>query len=173
MGNMERGALTSWWRAGFGFAVHRAIGAIFLYAGWLKARHPGEFMHDVMAFRLVPDAAAYGLAAVVPYLEIGAGLALLLGILRRGGRLVLGVLATVFLVALVTALTRHLDISCGCFAEHAARGGVLPWAIARDLAILAGLAWPEQKTRPADLRDEVVPGDAAGEVTKLATKVTS
>lgn len=126
--------------AGLRFLARPVIGAVFVYAGWLKARHPGQFMHDVIAFRMIPEQAAYWLAAIVPYLEIVAGIALIGGILRRGARLVLLFLSGVFLVALSVAWARHLDISCGCFAGHAVRSGELPRAILRDLLILAGLA---------------------------------
>ena len=54
-----------------------------------------------------------------------------------------GVLLAMFLIALVQALARGLDISCGCFgvdeSETGARG--LVKAIVRDIALFAPALW--------------------------------
>lgn len=121
--------------------VRLIVGGVFLYAGWLKARDPGAFIRDLWGYRMLPDSAAYAVAAFVPYLEIVAGLALIAGRQRQGAHLLLGAMLVVFIVAVGAAWARGLDIACGCFgaSPEGARADY-PWLIGRDLALLAGVA---------------------------------
>ena len=127
------------------------VGGVFVYAGWLKAAEPGVFIRDIWNFQLVPEDWAYWLAAYLPYLEIIVGLALVTGMQRCGAHVVLGVMLTVFLVALVSAAARDLDVNCGCFGGSAeeASAASLTWAIIRDLLLFAGLAVSILAARPA------------------------
>jgi uncharacterized membrane protein YphA (DoxX/SURF4 family) len=125
-------------------AARLAVGGVFAYAGWVKARDPGQFIRDLWGFRLLPEDAAYWIAAYAPYLEIVAGLALITGIQRRGAHLLLIAMLVVFIASLATAWARGLDVSCGCFGSGsaAARGAThgLLWPITRDVLLLAGVA---------------------------------
>jgi hypothetical protein len=50
-----------------------------------------------------------------PWLELVAGLLLVVGVLPRSGALVIAGLLGVFIVAGLLGLVRGLEISCGCF----------------------------------------------------------
>lgn len=121
--------------------VRATIAGVFLYAGWIKAAAPAEFIRDIWNYQLLPEAAAYWLAAAVPYVEIVAALALVTGVHRRGAHLILGALLLVFVVFLASAAARGLNIACGCFGPSAtaAPAPSFPWLIARDLLLLAGI----------------------------------
>lgn len=117
------------------------VGGTFAYAGWVKANDPAQFIRDLWGFRLLPEDAAFWIAAYAPYLEIVAGLALITGLQRRGAHLLLAGMLGVFIAALVIAWSRGLDVSCGCFGRSSADG--LParvWPIVRDMLLLAALA---------------------------------
>jgi putative oxidoreductase len=116
-----------------------AIGAIFIYAGALKALDPAQFALDIQNYRLVPWIIAALTALYLPWLEIACGAALLIGRASRGALWLVTAMVLVFIGALVSAKARGLDISCGCFGHASgARGFAMP--LARDLAILAALA---------------------------------
>lgn len=118
-----------------------AIGALFVYAGALKALDPAQFALDIGAYRLpfIPWTLTALAALYLPWLEIACGVALLIGRARRGALWLVAAMMVVFTGALVLAKARGLDISCGCFGHGSnAHGFAAP--LARDAAILAALA---------------------------------
>jgi putative oxidoreductase len=126
------------------------FGAVFLYAGALKASDPMTFLDDVRSFQILPDPYAAWLALALPWFEILAGLAVLTGLLRHGGLLSLNALLLVFLAAILLSWARGLDLSCGCFGGDTSASDY-PTLLLRDLALLAlGLTcWKLQpKTLP-------------------------
>jgi putative oxidoreductase len=92
-------------------------GAIFVYAGVVKALDPARFANDIANFKLLPWHATVLLALYLPWLEIICGAALIFKRLVSGALLILGLLCLVFLGALGLAKARGLDISCGCFGR--------------------------------------------------------
>ena len=92
-------------------------GAIFVYAGALKALDPARFADDIANFKLLPWHATVLLALYLPWLEIICGVALIFKQCYSGALVILGLLCIVFLGALASAKARGLDISCGCFGR--------------------------------------------------------
>ena len=115
-----------------------ALGGIFLYAGALKIAEARQFALDVHHFRLTPWTASVLIAVYLPWLEVLAGLALILRRLPLGTALALSAMSAVFLIALTSAWARGLDISCGCFGkeEHNIQTH-FPQLFLRDAALLA------------------------------------
>ena len=93
------------------------FGAVFIYAGFLKARDPQLFLMHIRAFRMLPDPYAAWLALFLPWLEIFNGLAVIMGCMRQGALLLLNVCLVTFIIVLLTAWLRGLDIECGCFGD--------------------------------------------------------
>ncbi len=91
------------------------VGGIFIYASLDKLQHPQAFAQAISHYRLVPFNLLHPFAMLLPVLEFLAGLALILGIKQRGAVLITAVLNLVFILAIASALSRGLDISCGCF----------------------------------------------------------
>ena len=83
-------------------------------------------------------------AVVLPFLEIGFGLLLLIGLGVRVTAVASGVLLAVLIAAIVSAWTRGLSIDCGCFGGGGA-ADVDSWdylrEIGRDVGFLALAAW--------------------------------
>ncbi|MDZ4286549.1 MAG: MauE/DoxX family redox-associated membrane protein [Prosthecobacter sp.] len=124
------------------------FGSVFIYAGALKAWQPMIFLDDVRSFALVPDPYAALLAMFLPWLEIFSGLAVITGVLRRGGLLLLNASLTMFLAALLIAWSRGTDIRCGCFGDSGGATSNYVELIVRDVVLLALGIYLWKKPRP-------------------------
>jgi len=127
------------------------IGAIFIYAGAIKALDPVQFANDIDNYKILPWTIGVGLAFYLPWLEMFCGLALISRFFYGGALAVLTGLTSVFLVATVAAKVRGLDITCGCFG-HASQNWSFPAHLAVDLAILAALLALSLSARAIDYR---------------------
>jgi len=125
------------------------VGAIFVYAGVVKAIDPIQFGLDIDNFKILPWFVSVRLAFYLPWLEILCGLALIFHFLYRGGLSVLTLLVLVFIGATIAAKVRGLDITCGCFG-HSSQRWSFPQHMAIDLAIFVALIlllWSESISR--------------------------
>ncbi len=114
--------------------------ALLLWAGLSKAFDRQGSILAVDAYGVLPDTLVRVVAALLPWIEIGVGLLLVLGLFVRFAGIATAVLASVFIVALAQAKARGLAIDCGCFGGGGAGDGVSWWDIARDVPIaLAGI----------------------------------
>ncbi len=114
------------------------LAGVFLTAGAIKAWDPARFALDVHHYRLLPWALSAAVAFYLPWLEIVCGAALYLKKADRGALLLVLGLTSAFLAALVSAWSRGLDISCGCFGGTGSAN--YPLAITLDLALLIAAA---------------------------------
>jgi putative oxidoreductase len=110
------------------------LGGLFCYAGIGKAADVTAFAGQVANYELLPYAWNFLVAATLPYVEIMAGVLLLLNARVRPATVVLGGLTAVFMVLLLTVMARGLDIDCGCFrsAGHTTAAA----AFVRDIGLL-------------------------------------
>jgi putative oxidoreductase len=132
-----------WWLSQWlSIRAQLALGAIFAAAAVPKIADPPAFAHMIYNYRLLPGAAINAFALVLPWLELLAAAALLLGFWKRTSAGIAGLLLLVFVGALALNLARGNPVSCGCFDVHAAgkpRAELLSemrWTILRDLGIL-------------------------------------
>ena len=95
--------------------VQIALGAIFVIAALPKIADPPSFAHMIYNYRLVPSSLINISALVMPWVELLAGLALILGVWKAAARNVVAVLLAVFIVAISINLFRDNAIDCGCF----------------------------------------------------------
>ena len=150
--------LTSPWLT---IRVQIGLGAIFLVAALPKIADPPGFAHMIYNYRLVPGAFVNALGLVMPWVEILAGLALILGVWRREAAIVCGLLILVFLVAIGINLARGHAVDCGCFDVHAAgksreeQLSDMRWVLIRDVGILLLVAQVLLATRWERLRSNV------------------
>ena len=114
------------------------IGGIFIYAGVIKAMDPVGFANDIDNYKILPWTIGVRLAFYLPWLEILCGLAVILGLLYRGGLLILTALVSIFIAASVISKVRGLDITCGCFG-HASKYLSFFGHLALDFVLLAVL----------------------------------
>ena len=111
------------------------FGGLFLWTGVLKVRDPSLFLLNVRSFDLLRDPYAAWMALFLPWLEIFSGLAVITGVLRRGGLLLLNAALVVFLVAIVISWVRGIDLKCGCFGPDDKTANYVE-LILRDVVLL-------------------------------------
>ena len=102
------------------------LGAFFVYAGIQKHFHPDEFAQAVLAYQLLPGCLVGVTAAVLPWVEIAAGLFLAAGLKRRSCLQLLMLLAGGFMVVMLVTLARGLKIDCGCGLFFQRQVGLIP-----------------------------------------------
>ena len=122
------------------------MGGVLLAAGYLKAKNPSAAAGSVRVYEILPTGLANSLGYALPWIEIGVGLFLVIGIWVKRAAIAGGVLMFIFIVAIGQAWARKLAINCGCFGNGgiSADGKVHPAVylteILRDfgLTIVAG-----------------------------------
>ncbi len=133
--------------------VQIGLGAIFAVAALPKIGDPPSFAHMIYNYRIVPAFAVNALALLMPWVELLAGLALILGVWRRESAAVVGLMILVFIAAIGFNLARGHAVDCGCFDVHSAgktREELLTemrWVVVRDLGILLMVAQVLAATR--------------------------
>lgn len=114
------------------------LGGTLLIAGVLKVSHPYTSTAAVRAYRLLPNSLANLIGYILPWVEIGLALSLILGLGVRFSAAFAGVLMTAFIIGVGSAWARGLTIDCGCFGGggQVAAGATKYWQeIARDLGL--------------------------------------
>jgi uncharacterized membrane protein YphA (DoxX/SURF4 family) len=113
-----------------------ALGAIFIYAGWVKLQDPWQlFAAGVASYELLPMWAVEIVARTLPWFEIALGVVLISGFfLRTSSSIVAGLLA-VFFTLIVRAYIQGKQINCGCFGGNEP---ISPLTMLRDGSMLAG-----------------------------------
>jgi putative oxidoreductase len=129
--------------------VQIALGAIFVIAALPKIADPPSFAHMIYNYRLVPSSLINISALVMPWVEMLAGLALILGVWKAGARMLITLLLAAFIIAISINLARDNAIDCGCFnvsdrgKTHEQRIFDMKVDVFRDLGMLlmAGQLW--------------------------------
>jgi uncharacterized membrane protein YphA (DoxX/SURF4 family) len=124
-------------KAWFELVCRLLLGGIFVYASIDKISHPAEFAKVVYNYQILPAMASNLTAMVLPWLELFAGLALLVGIWRAESSLTISLLLVVFIVALSVNLVRGVDIDCGCLSVGGGGRSISLVTIVEDVLLLA------------------------------------
>jgi uncharacterized membrane protein YphA (DoxX/SURF4 family) len=125
------------------------VGGMFIYAALYKIIEPGSFAKSIWYYHLIPGDLINLMAIVLPWLEIIAGVALIMGIFYRGAVLWVNLMMVVFIIALITTISRGINIDCGCF-KAASSGTHSAWnALLFDLGamILCVQLWLSKSER--------------------------
>lgn len=118
--------------------VRVILGFLFLYAALDKITNPQKFAEIIYNYRLLPVELLNLCAVVVPWLEAFIGLALLLGIWVETAAFLLSGITVFFIILIISAILRGLDIECGCFSLDTT-GSLVSWKrVAEDIFILVG-----------------------------------
>jgi uncharacterized membrane protein YphA (DoxX/SURF4 family) len=123
------------WRghAVLALAARLYLGTIFLMACWHKILDPGSFAVDIATYQIVPLGLVNAMAIVLPWLELTAAILLVVGLRIRAAALLVAGMMTMFTVAISIAVSKGLDMSCGCFASQGAVEDPISWrTIVRD-----------------------------------------
>jgi len=99
------------------------IGGLFIYASVHKIFDPLDFASSIRNYNLLPASWSNMMALILPWIELGAGAFLVIGVETKPSALITTVMLGIFLVALIYVYHIGLDIDCGCFGSSASSPG--------------------------------------------------
>jgi uncharacterized membrane protein YphA (DoxX/SURF4 family) len=125
--------------AAFSCIVLRIVlGMIFIFASYGKIINPYGFALSIASYQMLPLSVINIFAIIMPWLEMIAGILLVLGFRIRANALIINMMLVVFIIAISQALLRNLMLSdCGCFSSEDAKEEVSNATLVRDVIFLA------------------------------------
>lgn len=93
------------------------LGGLFLYAAWDKILHPAAFSETVMNYKMLPRQLVHLFSLWLPWVELLVALLILAGIWARAAAILMSAMMGMFLVAILQAVLRGINIHCGCFTQ--------------------------------------------------------
>ncbi len=103
-------------------AVRLVVGAVFVYAAVPKILHPPDFAWSIAMYQMLHYSHVNLLALILPWVELLAGLALILGLRTRAAAVAVCGMLVMFVYALTHAITHEIEMTtCGCFSQKGAR----------------------------------------------------
>ncbi len=111
------------------------LSLVFIFSGLGKILSPGDFMENLLKYRVFPLWMIKAAVIFLPWAEVLCGLGLLLPFFRRPAALLLILLNTMFIIILAVALSKGVEASCGCFGTLSEE--ISLQAISRDLVFLS------------------------------------
>ena len=119
-------------------ALNFAVGAVFIYAGTVKAYDPAGFAEDIYNFHLLPWTLTVFLSLYLPWLEIACGVAVIFRRRYFDALVIICGLLLTFIVVLASAWARGLDLTCGCFGRSDDHANYAFW-IGRNFALISAV----------------------------------
>lgn len=113
MSNLGQSIIKNSW---IELAARWILGLIFIYASLHKILSPADFAKIVYGYDLFPHVFINLIAIIIPFLELIAGLALIIGVYPRSAAIVINGLLLAFMAALTINLIRGHEFDCGCFS---------------------------------------------------------
>jgi len=116
------------------------LGVVLLVAGALKVHNLPKSAMAVRAYEMLPIPIANFLGYTLPWIEIGLGLLLIVGVTVKISGALGALTMLAFIIAIAQAWARGLSIDCGCFGGG---GSINPEdtkylsEIIRDIGLLA------------------------------------
>ena len=95
------------------------LGATFIYASYSKILAPAVFAKIIYGYDLFPAIFINLFAITLPFIELIAGLALIIGVYPRSAALIINTLLLAFIISLSINIIRGHEFDCGCFAINA------------------------------------------------------
>ena len=120
----------------FILVLRTVLGAIFVYAGYVKLRDPWQlFAAGIASYEILPMWAVKITAQTLPWFEVLIGLLLMVGRWFRTSTVSTSFLLLVFFSSMVRAFAQGKEINCGCFGPNEL---ISVWTLLRDGCMLAG-----------------------------------
>lgn len=113
-----------------------AFGAVFLYTGYIKVVDIDSFVRILGNYRIFPSESVILIAFFIAWFELVVGFCLLTGIFKRGAILLLNLALFLFMMAILSAVLRGIDTSCGCFTLSPEKEKVSLMRAGEDFAML-------------------------------------
>ncbi len=98
-----------------------ALGLAFVLASLHKIMQPAAFAQIVYSYQLFPDFSINLIAIFIPFVELIAGLALVVGFYPRAAATIVNALLVAFVLIIAFNLLRGHEFDCGCFPTFITR----------------------------------------------------
>jgi len=98
------------------FIIKLVLGITFIYASYHKIADPAEFARILYGYAIFPGFSINFLAIALPFIELVAGVSLILGLFSRSALLIINALLLGFIFVIGFNLLRGHQFDCGCFA---------------------------------------------------------
>jgi putative oxidoreductase len=112
------------------------LGLVFILASLYKIAEPAEFALSIATYEILPLGLVNLMALLLPWIELLIGVTLILGFWTRASALVIAGMMILFIAALAIALSKDLQMSCGCFASSETGDEISALTMLRDSAWL-------------------------------------
>jgi len=112
------------------------LGLVFIWASVDKIINPDQFAEMIYHYKILPEFLIHPVAIFLPWLELITGALLIIGLWEKTALIIFNLLIFVFMIALLSALIRGLDIHCGCFTVDPNAEKELVMSILRDIGLL-------------------------------------
>ncbi len=118
------------------------VGGLFVFAGMSKLAMPhGEVVAQIQQYTVIPRLLTPLIAAVLPWVEVLSGAALLIGFVTTPAAWLVSLQLVSFCLLMIIVLAAGIEIDdCGCFGQLGLKE-TPPQVLIRDLVML-GLMWP-------------------------------
>ena len=134
------------WTNWVSLAARLILGIVLIWAGASKVTNLAGSIQATAAYQILPYELAKVVGQTLPFIEIGVGILLVIGLFTR----IMGVVGSLMMLAFVIAISsvwaRGISIDCGCFGEGGAVSAAeaiskYPWEILRDVGLMACGVW--------------------------------
>ena len=122
-------------------AARVVVGGVFVYAGTMKLCDVAAFRELLSRYGMLPEFALGFVSVALPAFECVVGTLLVFSRWVRISAAAISAMLVVFIVALVQAGVRGLDVSCGCFGGASSASGGVWEAVVRDIVLLVPSMW--------------------------------
>lgn len=112
------------------------IGSVFIMASLFKIWEPYDFALSVATYQMAPLWSINIFSIILPWVELITGVFLVIGLWTKESAFLICCMMIMFLVALFSALSRDLQMSCGCFASQETFDEIGIHTVFRDLGWL-------------------------------------
>lgn len=98
------------------FIIKVVLGMSFIIASYSKIEDPAAFARIVYGYGVFPAFMINIIAIVIPFIELVAGLCLIMGLYARSSLLIINAMLTAFILLISFNLLRGHQFDCGCFS---------------------------------------------------------
>lgn len=98
--------------------VRAILAGVFLYAGLVKSSDSEAFLISIAPLTFLPEPLIFFAGIALPWIEILAGILLLIPRTTRIGALLVFLLCMLFIGVLAWALSEDIVVACGCFGSE-------------------------------------------------------
>jgi uncharacterized membrane protein YphA (DoxX/SURF4 family) len=119
--------------------IRFVLGLFFIFFAIGKIADPWLFAKEINNYQIMPEFTISIMAIIIPWLELLCGFLIIFGLKVKSSSFIFGGLLVVFIFAIIIAMSKGLNINCGCFTQTYQEVG---WAkVTEDFFLLIGFVY--------------------------------